>query len=189
VLDNGRQIGRNPKESILNRDYSKRSDMIHLLELIKPISEKEGHRFWQNTLRKQKKIVESNRFLFLIKEMIAIWPSHKYEIVRNSNGQINGSVYESNGFTTASSNKYLVKRINYPLNKRKIKLFTHENIEQIKYMKVTGKSKFKLEKEDILANYVNKRHKFFKPKTKIGHKSNLFVASNTFSSYKEAEET
>ena len=72
VKDNGKQIGRNPTESILNRDYTKRIDTQHLLELIKPLSEKEGHRYWQNHLRNENKIEEPNPFLQGIKKMISI---------------------------------------------------------------------------------------------------------------------
>ena len=51
-----------------------------------------------------------------------------------------------------------------------INLFTHKEIDLITGMKVAGQSKFKLEKEDILENYLDRKHKFFKPKTKMGHK-------------------
>jgi hypothetical protein len=66
--------------------------------------------------------------------MISIWPENKYEIVRNSFSKTIGTKFESDGFTTRSSKKYLVKKINYKVNKKKIRIFTHEKIDNIKDM-------------------------------------------------------
>jgi len=75
------------------------------------------------------------------------------------------------GYSSRTSKEYLNKKIDYKLNKKKIRVFTHKNIDDIKKIRVTGKSKFYLEKNDIIKNYKTKRHKFFKPKTKVGHNS------------------